>query len=64
MPRFNVSCGLSPHLPWALKISNINGTDVTEAIRDLDAEETLFIVSSKTFPALETITNAYTARDC
>jgi glucose-6-phosphate isomerase len=44
-------------------VSNIDGTDFAEATRDLDAEETLFIVSSKTFTTLETMTNAHTARD-
>ncbi|HUW00093.1 MAG TPA: glucose-6-phosphate isomerase [Gallionella sp.] len=44
-------------------ISNIDGTDFAEATRDLDAEETLFIISSKTFSTLETMTNAHTARD-
>jgi glucose-6-phosphate isomerase len=44
-------------------VSNIDGTDFAEAARDLDAEETLFIVSSKTFTTLETMTNAHTARD-
>jgi glucose-6-phosphate isomerase len=44
-------------------ISNIDGTDFAEAVRDLDAEETLFIISSKTFTTLETMTNAHTARD-
>jgi glucose-6-phosphate isomerase len=44
-------------------VSNIDGTDFAEATRDLDAEETLFIVSSKTFTTLETMTNARTARD-
>jgi len=44
-------------------ISNIDGTDFVEATYDLDAEETLFIISSKTFTTKETITNAYTARD-
>ncbi|RII28367.1 MAG: glucose-6-phosphate isomerase [Geobacter sp.] len=43
-------------------VSNVDGTDFAEAIRDLDAEETLFIVSSKTFTTLETMTNARTAR--
>jgi len=43
-------------------VSNVDGTDVNEATRDLDAEETLFIVSSKTFTTLETMTNAHTAR--
>jgi glucose-6-phosphate isomerase len=44
-------------------VSNIDGTDFAEATRDLDAEETLFIVSSKTFTTLETMTNAHTARE-
>lgn len=44
-------------------VSNIDGTAFSEAVRDLDAAETLFIVSSKTFTTLETITNARTARD-
>jgi len=44
-------------------VSNIDGTDFAEATQDLDAEETLFIVSSKTFTTLETMTNAHTARD-
>ncbi|HXZ42212.1 MAG TPA: glucose-6-phosphate isomerase [Terriglobales bacterium] len=43
-------------------ISNIDGTDFAEAVRDLDPAETLFIVSSKTFTTLETMTNAHTAR--
>jgi glucose-6-phosphate isomerase len=44
-------------------VSNIDGTDFAEAVRDLDPAETLFIVSSKTFGTLETLTNAHTARD-
>jgi glucose-6-phosphate isomerase len=44
-------------------ISNVDATDFAEATRDLDAAETLFIVSSKTFTTVETMTNAYTARD-
>lgn len=44
-------------------ISNVDGTDFEEATRDLDPEETLFIVCSKTFTTLETLTNAHTARD-
>jgi glucose-6-phosphate isomerase len=44
-------------------VSNVDGTDFAEAVRDLDAAETLFIVSSKTFTTLETMTNARTARD-
>jgi glucose-6-phosphate isomerase len=43
-------------------VSNVDCTDFEEATRDLDAEETLFIVSSKTFTTLETMTNAQTAR--
>jgi len=43
-------------------VSNIDGTDFAEAVRDLNPEETLFIVSSKTFTTLETMTNARTAR--
>jgi glucose-6-phosphate isomerase len=43
-------------------VSNVDGTDLAEATRDLDAEETLFIISSKTFTTLETMTNAHTAR--
>ncbi len=44
-------------------VSNVDGTDFAEATHDLDAEETLFIISSKTFTTLETMTNAHTARD-
>ncbi len=44
-------------------VSNIDGSDFIEAVKGLDAEETLFIVSSKTFTTLETMTNARTARD-
>jgi glucose-6-phosphate isomerase len=44
-------------------VSNVDGTDFAEAVRDLEAAETLFIVSSKTFTTLETMTNARTARD-
>jgi glucose-6-phosphate isomerase len=43
-------------------VSNIDGTDFAEATRDLDPAETLFIISSKTFTTLETMTNAHTAR--
>src|ERR1700754_3992616 len=43
-------------------VSNIDGADFNEAVHDLDAAETLFIVSSKTFTTLETMTNAHTAR--
>jgi glucose-6-phosphate isomerase len=44
-------------------VSNVDGTDFAEAVRDLDPAETLFIVSSKTFTTLETMTNAHTARN-
>jgi glucose-6-phosphate isomerase len=44
-------------------VSNVDGTDFTEAVRDLNPAETLFIVSSKTFTTLETMTNARSARD-
>jgi glucose-6-phosphate isomerase len=43
-------------------VSNIDGTDLAEAVRDLDAEETLFIICSKTFTTLETLVNAQSAR--
>ncbi|MBN9518723.1 glucose-6-phosphate isomerase, partial [bacterium] len=43
-------------------VSNVDGTDFAEAVRDLDPAETLFIVSSKTFTTQETMTNATTAR--
>jgi glucose-6-phosphate isomerase len=43
-------------------VSNVDGTDFVEAVQDLDPAETLFIVSSKTFTTLETMTNAQTAR--
>ena len=45
-----------------LFVSNIDGTDFAEATHDLDPEETLFIICSKTFTTLETLTNAHTAR--
>ncbi|MDZ4830160.1 MAG: glucose-6-phosphate isomerase [Phycisphaerae bacterium] len=44
-------------------VSNVDGTDMSEAVRDLDPAETLFIVSSKTFTTIETMTNAHSARD-
>jgi glucose-6-phosphate isomerase len=44
-------------------ISNVDGTDFVEATRDLNAEETLFVVCSKTFTTLETMTNAHSARE-
>ena len=44
-------------------VSNVDGTDFAEAVRDIDPAETLWIVSSKTFTTLETMTNAHTARD-
>ena len=44
-------------------VSNVDATDFVEAVRDLNADETLFIISSKTFGTLETLTNAASARD-
>src|SRR6185437_6827321 len=44
-------------------VSNVDGTDFAEAVRDLEPAETLFIISSKTFTTLETMTNAHTARE-
>ena len=44
-------------------VSNVDGTDFAECTRDLDPEETLFVISSKTFTTLETMTNARTARE-
>ena len=44
-------------------VSNVDGTDFAEATRDLEPAETLFIISSKTFTTLETMTNAHTARE-
>ena len=44
-------------------VSNVDGTDFAEATRDLNPEETLFIVASKTFTTLETLTNAHSAKD-
>ena len=43
-------------------VSNVDGTDFAEAVHDLQPEETMFIISSKTFTTLETMTNAHTAR--
>ena len=43
-------------------VSNVDSTDFVEAVSDLDAAETMFIVSSKTFTTLETMTNAHAAR--
>jgi glucose-6-phosphate isomerase len=43
-------------------VSNVDGTDFAEAVRDLDPAETLFLISSKTFTTLETMTNAHSAR--
>ncbi len=43
-------------------VSNIDGTDISEAVRDLDPAETLFVVSSKTFTTQETLTNAHSAK--
>ncbi len=44
-------------------VSNVDGSDFAEAVHDLDPSETLFIISSKTFTTLETMTNAHTARE-
>ncbi len=44
-------------------VSNVDGTHLAEAVRDIDPEETLFIVASKTFTTQETLTNAFSARD-
>jgi glucose-6-phosphate isomerase len=44
-------------------VSNVDGTDFVEAVRDLNADETLFLVASKTFTTLETMTNAHAARE-
>ena len=44
-------------------VSNVDGTDFAEAVQDLEPAETLFVISSKTFTTLETMTNAHTARD-
>jgi len=44
-------------------VSNVDGTDFVEAVRDLDPEETLFLVASKTFTTQETMTNAHSARE-
>src|SRR5262249_3832895 len=44
-------------------VSNVDATDFAEAVRDLDSEETLFIVASRTFTTQETMTNAHTARE-
>ncbi len=44
-------------------VSNVDGTDFAEAVQDLDAEETMFLIASKTFTTLETMTNAHSARD-
>ena len=44
-------------------VSNVDGTDFAEAVQDLQADETLFLIASKTFTTLETMTNAHTARE-
>lgn len=56
---------LKPYAQRELKlhfVSNVDGTHIAEALREVDAEETLFIVASKTFTTQETMTNAHTAR--
>ena len=52
------SAGLRAHF-----VSNVDGTHLTETLKDLNAETTLFIISSKTFTTQETLTNAHSARD-
>ena len=57
---------LKPYAQRELKlhfVSNVDGTHIAEALREVDAEETLFIVASKTFTTQETMTNAHTARN-
>ena len=44
-------------------VSNVDGTDFAEAVRDLQADETMFLIASKTFTTLETMTNAHSARE-
>ena len=64
-PRFTTEA-LAKYADPSLKfrfVANMDGTDFTKAVHDLDPSETLFIVSSKTFNTAETITNAQTARD-
>jgi len=53
----------SPHDITFRFVSNVDGTDFAEAVRDLNPENTLFLVASKTFTTLETMTNAHSARD-
>jgi glucose-6-phosphate isomerase len=55
--RYYSDCAMAFHF-----VSNVDGTDLVEAVRDLHPAETLFIVSSKTFTTLETMTNAQSAR--
>ncbi len=59
-------CRLDPDREYNLTVrflSNIDGTDFTETVKGLNAEETLFIISSKSFKTTETLTNAHTAKD-
>src|SRR4029079_12733205 len=44
-------------------VSNVDGTHITETLKKINAEETLFLIASKTFTTQETMTNAHTARD-
>jgi len=53
----------SPHDITFRFVSNVDGTDFAEAVRDLNPEDTLFLIASKTFTTLETMTNAHSARD-
>ena len=61
-----VTMALKPYQKERLKchfVSNIDGTQITETLKQIDAESTLFIIASKTFTTRETMTNAHTARD-
>ncbi len=56
-------CVPSPHRDLTVRfVSNVDGADLHEAVRDLDPAETLFVIASKTFTTIETITNATSAR--
>ncbi|WP_121354608.1 glucose-6-phosphate isomerase [Flavisolibacter nicotianae] len=63
---FMVTEALKPYWVQGMQaffVSNIDGTHITETLKNLDPEETLFLVASKTFTTQETMTNAHTARD-
>ena len=56
---------LTPYIKPGMRfhfVSNVDGTDISETLKDLDPESTLFLIASKTFTTLETMTNAHTAR--